>query len=109
MTSIEFIMSNKGKPLLVLNSFVYQLNKSTQKVKYWKCEIKTCSAGVHTDSNNQFLKKCGEHDGHMPSPEIIAVRKMKKLVKDRVIQETTPIGQIFDDELARSQLSQTAL
>jgi hypothetical protein len=109
MTSIEFITSNKGKPLLVLDSYVYQLNKSTAKVKYWSCEVKGCFAAVHTDSNNQFLKKRGEHEAHLPSPESIEVRKLKKLVKDRVTQETTPIGQIFEDELVKSQLSQTAL
>ena len=57
MTSIEFISSNKGKPLLVLDSYVYQLNKSTIKKKYWKCEVKYCTATVHTDANDQFLKK----------------------------------------------------
>jgi hypothetical protein len=44
-----------------------------------------------------------------PSPESIEVRKLKKLVKDRVTQEITPIGQIFDDKLIKSQFSQTAL
>src|ERR1700722_10375328 len=73
MTSIEFITSNKGKPLLVLDSYVYELNKSTTKVKYWKCEVKFCSATVYTDAHDQFLKKSGQHDTHLPSPESIEV------------------------------------
>jgi len=43
MTSIEFATSTKEKSLLVLDSYVYQLNKSTIKVKY---EVQSCSATV---------------------------------------------------------------
>ena len=43
-----FITSNTGKPLLILNSYISQLNKSTINMKYWKCEVKTCSISIRT-------------------------------------------------------------
>ncbi|CAF0877561.1 unnamed protein product [Rotaria sordida] len=56
---------------------------------------------------NQVLG--GQQHTHLSSPEHVQVRKLKKRVKDRVTQENISIGKIYDDELARSQLSQTAL
>ncbi|CAF2085196.1 unnamed protein product [Rotaria magnacalcarata] len=32
------------------------MNKATIKINYWICEERMCSASVHTDSNNQFIK-----------------------------------------------------
>lgn len=109
MTSIEFISSNKGKPLLVLDMYVYQLNKSTTKKKYWKCEVKYCPATVHTNINDQFVRKGDQEHTHLSSPEHVQIRQLKGRVKDRVTHENIPIGKIYDDELARSQLSQSAL
>ncbi|CAF4865857.1 unnamed protein product, partial [Rotaria sp. Silwood2] len=51
----------------------------------------------------------GQQHTHLSSPEHVQVRKLRKRVKDRVTQENIAIGRIYDDELARSQLSQTAL
>ncbi|CAF1297611.1 unnamed protein product [Adineta steineri] len=45
----------------------------------------------------------------MPAPERLEVRKMMNNVKNRVTNETTAIGQIYTDELVRSNLSTTAL
>ncbi|CAF3033977.1 unnamed protein product [Rotaria sp. Silwood2] len=64
---------------------------------------------VHTDANDQFLKISGQQHTHLSSPEHVQVRKLRKRMKDRVTQENIAIGKIYDDELARLQLSQTAL
>jgi hypothetical protein len=107
-SSISWLTSNKGKPLLVINGFVFQSNKKTTKVTYWKCETKDCEATAHTDSNDQLVKEKGDH-GHLPSPEHNEIRSLKKAAKDRVATEATPIAQIYEEELARAQLSDAAL
>ncbi|CAM4816889.1 unnamed protein product, partial [Rotaria magnacalcarata] len=53
--TISFLISNKKKRLLVIDGYIYQQNKSTAKVSYWLCEIKLCNAGVHLNSDDQFL------------------------------------------------------
>ncbi|CAF1465953.1 unnamed protein product [Rotaria sordida] len=45
----------------------------------------------------------------MPSPEEIELRNLKQKVKDRVQVETNSIPKIYEEELARSNLSPTAL
>ncbi|CAF2946742.1 unnamed protein product, partial [Rotaria sp. Silwood2] len=67
-----------------------------------------CSANVHTNQNDHFLKANGHHH-HMPSPEQIELRNLKQKVKDRVQVETNSVPKIYEKELARSNLSPTAL
>lgn len=106
---ITFSQSNKGKPVLICDGFVYHLNKSCPKVKYWRCENRLCSAVLHTDANDQFKSRNGDHSGHLSSPENIELLNFKSNVRKRVVTEATSIGRIYDEEMARAQLSQTAL
>ena len=88
---------------------IYQLNKSCPKVRYWRCENRLCSAVLHTDANDQFKALKGDHSSHLSSPEHIEILNFKANVKERVTTETTPIVRIYDEELAKAQLSQTVL
>jgi hypothetical protein len=67
--SISFVVSNKEKPHLLYDGHLSKMNKSTVKIKYWIYQEHTCSASVHTDSDDQFIKSKGNHSGHLPSPE----------------------------------------
>jgi hypothetical protein len=106
---IEFILSNKNKRLLSINGYVYQQNKSTEKMSYWICEEKMCWAGVHLDAHDRFIKFTKHDHNHMPVPERVEIRKMMMNIKTRVHEETTAIGQIYNKELAKANLSKTAL
>ena len=105
---ISFTASNRSKPLVIYSGYDYRLKSSTEKVKYWTCISKRCTANVHTKTNDQFIKAAGEHH-HLPSPEQIELRNLKKEVKDRVQLETTSVPKIYDEELARSNPSSVAL
>ncbi|CAF2967609.1 unnamed protein product [Rotaria sp. Silwood2] len=107
-TSISFTTSNRGKRLLIYSGYIFRLKKSTMKVKYWACHSDGCVANVHTDKNDHFIKSNGQHH-HMPEPKQIELRNLKRKVKERVKTETSSIPQIYKEELARSNLSSTAL
>ncbi|CAF1165111.1 unnamed protein product [Rotaria sordida] len=49
------------------------------------------------------------HHYHIPDPEQIELRNLRKKVKDRAQSETNSIPKIYEEELARSNLSSTAL
>ncbi|CAF3786921.1 unnamed protein product [Rotaria socialis] len=106
-STMSFITRNKGKLLLVRENYIYFVSKTTTAVKYWKCEDRTCNAGVHANINNVFIKTAGIHS-HLQSPEQIEVRTFKQNIKRRVINETTAIAKIYDEELAQQHMSQTA-
>ncbi|CAF1349619.1 unnamed protein product [Rotaria sordida] len=107
-TSISFTTSNRGKPLLIYSGYIFRLKKSTVKVKYWTCHSDGCVANVHTDKNDRFIKSNGQHH-HIPEPEQIELRNLKRKAKERVKTETSSISKIYEEELARSNLSSTAL
>lgn len=94
--------------MLVYLGYIYRLNKWTEKVKYRRCKANGCTANVHTNGNDNFIKAGGDHN-HLPAPEQIELRNLKKKVKDRVQVETTSIPKIYEEELARSNLSSVAL
>ena len=58
----RFLVSNKGKPLLVLNDIVYKKNKETKTKKYWVCQTTGCDAYVHTSIQDVVLKITGGHN-----------------------------------------------
>ncbi|CAF4305403.1 unnamed protein product, partial [Rotaria magnacalcarata] len=64
--TISFLISNKKKRLLVIDGYIYQQNKCTAIVSCWLCEIKLCNAGVHLNSDDQFLKYTENPHTHMP-------------------------------------------
>ncbi|CAF3028998.1 unnamed protein product [Rotaria sp. Silwood2] len=107
--TLEFRTTTKGKRLLLYSGYAYTLNKDRGKVKYWRCEDRSCSAFVHTNANDNYKAHSGTHDGHLPSPDRIELLEFKKNVEARVIHETTPIARIYEQELAAAKLSQTSL
>ena len=107
--TLSFSVTTKGKRVLLYEGYIYTLNRDRGKVKYWRCEDRTCSAFVHTDENDCYKTHSGSHDRHLPSPERVELLEFKRKVKDRVIKETTAIARIYDQELAAANLSQIAL
>ncbi len=106
---ISFSTSNKGKSILICEGFIYQLNRTRKKAKYWRCKDRMCSAYIHTDQNNQYIGKSGDHGSHLPIPESIEVTVFKAKVKERIARETVAIRKIYDNELASAALSEAAL
>ncbi|CAF4002007.1 unnamed protein product [Rotaria magnacalcarata] len=104
--TISFINSQKGKQLLIANEYIFKLNKTTTTTKYWKCVVNSCSAKIHTDLNGHLVKINDDHS-HPSEKETIEVREFREKVKQRAINETTPIPRIYDEECAKAKLSDT--
>lgn len=99
--SLSFLVSNKGNLLLVLNDFVYRLKKQTKDKKYWICQLNGCTAYVHTDIDNIFIKSSGDHN-HLCEPELVKVKQFRINLKYRAVQETTAISKIYEEEIIKS-------
>ncbi|CAF1372389.1 unnamed protein product [Adineta ricciae] len=106
---VKFGVTTKGMRVVLFDRYIYTLNQNRGKVKYWRCQGRTCSAFVHTDGNDNYKAHSSTHKSHLPSPERIELLDFKRKVKERVIKETTAIARIHDQELAAARLSQTLL
>ncbi|CAF3350190.1 unnamed protein product [Rotaria sp. Silwood2] len=106
--TLSFIFSQKGKPLLVMDNFVFKLNKTTNTKKYYRCENPECTMTLHTDINDVLIGTKGDHS-HLFEPEQIEIRKLKHVIKERAKNETTPVPKIYDEETARFCLTSLAI
>ena len=88
--SLSVIYSNKGGPQLVLDCFVFKLNKRTETKIY-----------MLTDANSNLLTTNGEHN-HLPESEDFMMRKFRAVPKERVVNETIPIQKIYHEEIVKA-------
>ncbi|CAF2827014.1 unnamed protein product, partial [Rotaria sp. Silwood2] len=68
-----------------------------------------CTFRAQTDENDNYL--CGhkgDHD-HESSLDLIETKNLREKMKNRVINELTPINLIYEEELAKASLSTSAL
>lgn len=104
---ISIVLSQKGKPMVELNKYLFKLNKEGKTNKYWICTFNGCLAKIHTDLKNDFIRQINEHCH--PAEEDKAVREFRERVKQRAILETTPIPRIYDEECEKVLLSLAAI
>lgn len=108
LSLISFITSQKGKLMLIIDDYLFKFNRASKSAKYWVCTSSGCSSKVHTTLDNQLIELMGEHN-HPAEKEKIEVRKFREKVKERVVKETKPIPQIYEEECASLLLSFAAI
>ncbi|CAF1659948.1 unnamed protein product, partial [Rotaria sp. Silwood1] len=67
-TQGSVIVGGNGKPLLVMDNFVFKLNKTTNTKKYYRSENPQYTMTLHTDINDVLIGTKGDHS-HPPEPE----------------------------------------
>ena len=102
---VELYVSSKGKPVLLCKGFVFNLNKRHERVKCWRCAVRSCAVSIQTDENDVQKVMKGQHDLHLPDPERIAVIGFKQKVRDRVMKGTTTITRIHGKKLEAANSS----
>lgn len=102
-TSVEFITTTKGRPLIVLDGLLYIQDRQTDTKTYWRCEnhktfnchfrIHTCNESV-TKTHVKILKQHGNHAASCKKDLIkLSLRRFHEDIADRAknTQETTDI------------------
>jgi hypothetical protein len=89
---ISFINSQKRKLMLVIDDYIFKLNRESKTTRYWICAFNGCSTKVHTTLDNQLIEFIDKHN-HPSEKEKFEVRKLREKVKERVVNEITPVPQ----------------
>lgn len=67
---MEFVLSERGKELILLDSFkFYQKNVTTSGVK-WCCTVKTCNAKIYVCQNKKVILKREDMHNHLVSQRL---------------------------------------
>ena len=90
--------------MLLLNQFMFKCNKTTPVKKYWVCSEQGCGVSVHTTLNGELLLTTGDHE-HFARPDILETKVLREKMKNRILNETTSITKIYDDEISNASLS----
>ena len=103
--TLSFITSNKGQRLLIRSDQVYRCNKKTDRKKYCKCIMIGCSIVVHSDESDIYLYGgLVEHDYEL-NLDLIQTTRFRQQMKERVLNELTPIRVIYDEEIMKASLN----
>ena len=82
--ALEFVKSQKGKNLLVVEGYTFRNERVLTGRTFWKCteyRKHKCLARCHTE-NDQIIKNLGTHN-HVPCVAKIEARKTMEKVKTR--------------------------
>ncbi|XP_041377271.1 uncharacterized protein LOC121389688 [Gigantopelta aegis] len=96
---IEFVQSQKGSPQVILDGFLFAKNRTRGESVHWRCVTKTCTGKCTTVG--EFVRNTSEHN-HLPSDSNVA--RFISILRKRAREETTPMQQIYNDEVAKQAL-----
>ena len=84
-------------------------NKKSAKRKYWVCVVSGCSRYVHTSLDDVYIDGGRDDHDHSPNPELIEFKRVRQQIKERALNEVIPVGMIYDEEMAKVNMSVSAL
>jgi len=93
---------------LVSNDYIYRCNKKTTNKKYWICIVDGCTVRIHRDANDVYISGGKDPHDHEPNPDLIDKTRLRQQMKQRVVNELTSIGVIYEEEMAKTSLSDSA-
>ncbi|XP_042142470.1 uncharacterized protein LOC121836120 [Ixodes scapularis] len=85
---LSITKSKKDHPLLQHNGYSYRLDRLNENTgqRTWRCSKKSCSGRATTagwDSALTLVKTTGEHQGHLPNPDVCRAEEVIAAVKEK--------------------------
>lgn len=96
--NISYILSEKGKKILIFNGYEFYHDKTNLKSKnvIWKCKnVKTCKTRLHV-TNDEIIKEIGQHD-HAASAANVDARNILNTLKEKASTSFSNPHQIISD------------
>ncbi|CAF0865126.1 unnamed protein product [Rotaria sordida] len=89
----------------------YHRNKivKAQNKVYWRCEDRDCGAYIHTTLSNVYLSNNETPHIHEPNMDDVFIQQFKAQVIKRVRSELVTPGVIHSEELAKANMSPSAM
>ncbi|CAM4825423.1 unnamed protein product [Rotaria magnacalcarata] len=105
MSQIEKLLSEKGKPLLLHEGYIYSVERTTTTKLIFRCQNRDCIARCHTNlSMDAFLSLPTAHC-HAPHSDRVSVIQLKNEIKTRVVMTDKSSSSIINSALRTYPLS----
>ena len=85
---MEKILTNKGKPGLIVDGYKYRMDKGNKSSHLWRCVKRSCNARYKTDVNDLMIIDNQRMDhSHEPEQErILQGQKLRQKCKKRAFR-----------------------
>ena len=81
---LEFVMSNKGREMLVVDGCPFRLEKTIKEKKIWKCtEYRTAKCKSRCHSKDGILTKQPNQHNHVPDKAKLVSKKVMAEIKQK--------------------------
>ncbi|CAF1620355.1 unnamed protein product, partial [Rotaria magnacalcarata] len=71
------------------------------------CSESKCGVYIHTNTADELICVNGNHN-HSANPDQLEAKQLRDKMKERILSETTSITKIYDEEIAKANLSKGA-
>ncbi|CAF5220154.1 unnamed protein product [Rotaria magnacalcarata] len=68
------------------------------------CSESECGVYIHTNTTDELICINGNHN-HSANPDQLETKLLRDKMKERILSETTSITKIYDEEIAKANLS----
>ncbi|KAK7576516.1 hypothetical protein V9T40_012802 [Parthenolecanium corni] len=85
---MEFLKSEKGKPLIFFEQFTYRYHKTLKDgVQRWPCSVKTCKCHLKLSSSNILIEKQGNHNHEKCDENVMTRRIVSNSLKRKAVED----------------------
>ena len=100
MSVMNFILNSKENRCLVYKNGLYSFDKTHNGISYWNCNMraKRCSARVHTDKNENFVRYVVQHYHINEKADFMARELMSDMVQLAKEHPETKLRKIIQGE-----------
>ncbi|CAF3339785.1 unnamed protein product [Rotaria socialis] len=99
MGKIEIFSTEKGKPLLVYDSYVYNLERKTKLKSIFRCQNRDCKGRIHTNLSMDSISSGPTAHSHSANLDKMSVIKLQKDIKSRAAISEEPTSNILHSAL----------
>ncbi|CAF3239279.1 unnamed protein product [Rotaria sp. Silwood2] len=64
---------------------------------------------IHTDENDVYIYGSKVDHDHQPNPDLIQTKRLRREMKQRIVNELTPIAVIYEEETAKAPVDRAVL
>ena len=73
------------------------------------CVVSGCRVYIHTSLNDLYLGGGTDAHFHAPNSELMEVKQVRQQMIERALNEMTPVGMIYDEEMTKVVMTSSAL
>ena len=99
MATLRFVTTQRGHRKVILDGYIYLLDKTHGQKTYWRCEDRSCTSRLHT-LGDSVVRPPSEHLSHAPSSSRVTKALVMSDVRRLALDSETSTRNIVQQAIA---------